>query len=176
SLSQFATLVRLRIRSSTARAPAESAKAPSSIGIVERRLDQNRIDQSKACGHTRRASMNLKLTVAVLVITAVPVFAQAQKPNAVIVTHAEARKVLEIIKGDKAKTQTYCDMVKLGHEMAAADEKKTDELNQKMGELQKKLGAEYAALMEGFQDIDLGSEVGQAISSMFAALDGLCGG
>ncbi|MGB8619073.1 MAG: hypothetical protein WCD65_16330, partial [Pseudolabrys sp.] len=126
----------------------------------------------------RRASMNLKLTVAVLVITAVPVFAQAQKPNAVIVTHAEARKVLEIIKGDKAKTQTqtYCDMVKLGHEMAAADEKKTDELNQKMGELQKKLGAEYAALMEGFQDIDLGSEVGQAISSMFAALDGLCGG
>ncbi|MGB7781165.1 MAG: hypothetical protein WCF86_06560 [Pseudolabrys sp.] len=116
--------------------------------------------------------MNLKLTVAVLLITAVPVSAQAQKPNAVIVTHAEA----EIIKGDKAKTQTYCDMVKLGHEMAAADEKKTDELNQKMGELQKKLGAEYAALMEGFQDIDLGSEVGQEISSMFAALDGLCGG
>ena len=120
--------------------------------------------------------MNLKLTVAVLVITAVPVFAQAQKPNAVIVTHAEARKVLEIIKGDKDKTQTYCDMVKLGHEMAAADEKKTDELNQKMGELQKKLGTEYAALMEGFQDIDLGSEVGQEISSMFAELDGLCGG
>ncbi|MGA7031749.1 MAG: hypothetical protein WB052_02755 [Pseudolabrys sp.] len=120
--------------------------------------------------------MNLKLTVAVLLITALPVFAQAQKPKAVIVTHAEARKVLEIIKGDKAKTQTYCDMVKLGHEMAAADEKKTDELNQKMGELQKKLGAEYAALMEGFQDIDLGSEVGLAISSMFAALDGLCGG
>ena len=62
-------------------------------------------------------------------------------------------------------------MVKLGHEMAAADEKKADELNQKMGELQKKLGPEYAALMDGFQDIDLGSEVGQAISSMFAALE-----
>ena len=45
-----------------------------------------------------------------------------------------------------------------------------------MGELQKKLGPEYAALMDGFQDIDLGSEVGQEISSMFAALDGLCGG
>ena len=120
--------------------------------------------------------MNLKLTVAVLLITAVPVSAQAQKPNAVIVTHAEARKVLEIIKGDKAKTQTYCDMVKLGHEMAAADEKKADELNQKMGELQKKLGPEYTALMDGFQDLDLGSEVGQEISSMFAALDGLCGG
>ena len=120
--------------------------------------------------------MNLKLTVAILVIAAVPLCAQAQKPSAAIVTHADARKVLEIIKGDRVKTETYCDMVKLGHEMAAADEKKTDELNQKMGELQKKLGTEYAALMEGFQDIDLGSEVGQEISSMFAALDGLCGG
>ena len=61
-------------------------------------------------------------------------------------------------------------MVKLDHEMAAADEKKADELNQKMGELQKKLGPEYAALMDAFQGVDLGSEVGQEISSMFAAL------
>jgi hypothetical protein len=42
--------------------------------------------------------------------------------------------------------------------------------------LQRKLGPEYTALMDGFQDLDLGSEVGQEISSMFAALDGLCGG
>ena len=109
-------------------------------------------------------------------IAAIPVFVQAKKPSAAIVTHADVRKVLEIIKGDKAKTQTYCDMVKLGHEMAAADEKKADELNQKMGELEKKLGPEYAALMDGFQNIDLGSEVGQEMSSMFAALDGLCAG
>jgi hypothetical protein len=130
----------------------------------------------KHVGITRRAFMNLKLTVAILAIAAVPLCAQAQKPSAAIVTHADARKVLEIIKGDRAKTQTYCDMVKLGHEMAAADEKKADELNQKMGELQRKLGPEYAALMDGFQDLDLGSEVGQEISSMFAELDGLCGG
>ena len=76
----------------------------------------------------------------------------------------------KIIKGDRVKTESYCDMVKLDHEMAAADEKKADELNQKMGELQKKLGPEYAALMDAFQDVDLGSEVGQEISSMFAAL------
>jgi hypothetical protein len=30
--------------------------------------------------------------------------------------------------------------------------------------------------MDGFPDIDLGSEVGQEMSSMFAALDELCGG
>ena len=120
--------------------------------------------------------MNLKLTAAVLVIAAVPVFAHAQKPSAATVTHADARKVLEIIKGDRAKTQTYCDMVKLGHEMAAADEKKADELNQKMGELEKKLGPEYVALMVGLQDVDPGSEVGQEISSVLTALDALCGG
>ena len=89
-------------------------------------------------------------------IAAMPVFAQAQKPNVAIATHADVRKVLEIIKGDKAKTQTYCDMVKLGHEMAATDEKKADELNQRIGELEKKLGPEYAALMDGFQDMDFG--------------------
>jgi hypothetical protein len=117
-----------------------------------------------------------ELVVAILMIAAIPVFAHAQQPSAAIVTHADARKVLEIIKGDRAKTEAYCDMVHLGHEMAAADEKKADELNQKIGQLQRKLGPEYTALMEGFQDIDLGSEVGQEISSMFAALDGLCGG
>ena len=117
-----------------------------------------------------------ELVVAILMIAAIPVFAHAQQPSAAIVTHADARKVLEIIKGDRAKTEAYCDMVHLGHEMAAADEKKADELNQKIGQLQRKLGPEYTALMDGFQDLDLGSEVGQEISSMFAALDGLCGG
>ena len=120
--------------------------------------------------------MVTELIVAILMIAAMPVFAQAQKPSAAIVTHADVRKVLEVIKGDKAKTQTYCDMVTLGHELAAADEKKADDLNQRMGELEKKLGPEYAALMDGFRDIDLGSEVGQEMSSMFAALDELCGG
>ena len=54
-----------------------------------------RIGQSKHVGITRRAFMNLKLTVAILVIAAVPLCAQAQKPSAAIVTHADARKVLE---------------------------------------------------------------------------------
>ena len=120
--------------------------------------------------------MVTELIVAILNVAAMPVFAQAQKPSAAIVTHADVRKVLEVIKGDKAKTQTYCDMVTLGHELAAADEKKADELNQRMSELEKKLGPEYAALMDGFPDIDLGSEVGQEMSSMFAALDELLGG
>jgi hypothetical protein len=77
--------------------------------------------------------MVTELIVAILMIAAMPVFAQAQKPSAAIVTHADVRKVLEVIKGDKAKTLTYCDMVTLGHELAAADEKKADELGEKTG-------------------------------------------
>jgi hypothetical protein len=50
--------------------------------------------------------MNLKLVVAILVIAAVPVFAQAQKPSAAKVTKADAETVVKIISGDKAKTQT----------------------------------------------------------------------
>jgi hypothetical protein len=39
---------------------------------------------------------------------------------------------------------------------------------------EEKLGPEYTALIDGLQDIDPESEVGQEISSMFAALEGLC--
>jgi hypothetical protein len=54
--------------------------------------------------------MNRKSVVAILLVAAVPVCAQAQKPSAAKVTKADAQKVVKIISGDKAKTQTYCDM------------------------------------------------------------------
>jgi hypothetical protein len=108
----------------------------------------------------------------------VPVCAQAQKPSAV--TKADAQKVLKIISGNKAKTRIYCQMAKLGDQMEQANEtgdsKKFDALFQKMYELRKQLGPEYAALVDGLQDIDPQSEVGQAISSTLDALDNLCGG
>jgi hypothetical protein len=49
----------------------------------------------------------VKIFVAILVIAAVPAFAQAQKPW---VTKDDAQKVVTIIRGDKAKTQTYCEI------------------------------------------------------------------
>ena len=122
--------------------------------------------------------MKLKLIVAILVIAAVPVCAQAQTPSAAKVTKADAQKVLKIISDDKAKTQTYCDILTLGVEIEEADQnkdaKKTDELNQKMDELTKKLGPEYVALMDGLQDINPNSQVGQEIGSTLSALDKLC--
>jgi hypothetical protein len=121
--------------------------------------------------------MKLKLIVAILVIVAVPVCAQAQPPSAAKVTKADAQKVLNIISGDKVKTQTYCDIAKLGDQIEEADPKDTkraDELYQKMDELAKKLGPEYVALMDGLQDINPNSQVGQEIGSTLSALDKLC--
>jgi hypothetical protein len=117
--------------------------------------------------------MNLKLVVAILVIAAVPVCAaQAQKPSAV--TKADAQKVLKIISGNKAKTRIYCDITKLVEQITEGDENETDGLYQKIDELAKKLGPEYAALVDGLQDIDPESKVGQEIESVLAALQRLC--
>ena len=124
--------------------------------------------------------MNLRLIVTILVIAAAPVWAQAQRLTPANVTKADAQKVLKIISSNKAKTRIYCEMAKIGHQMEQANEmgdaKKFDALFQRMYELGKKLGPEYAALIDGLQDIDPESEVGQEISSTLDALDNLCGG
>ncbi len=49
--------------------------------------------------------MNLKLSVAILAIAAVPVCAPAQQSSTAKLK-ADARNVVKIISGDKAKTQT----------------------------------------------------------------------
>jgi hypothetical protein len=124
---------------------------------------------SIGCG----AFVNLKSIFAIFVIVAVPVCAQAQRP-----TRVDAQKVFEIITGDEAKTQTFCDVGKLGDEMEQAskkrDSKKVEELSLKVDELKVKLGPEYAALMNGIQDVDPDSEDGRQISATIQELDKLC--
>jgi hypothetical protein len=97
--------------------------------------------------------MNPKLTVAVLVIAAVPVCAQAQSPSVPRVSRDDAQKVVTVISGDKAKTQTYCDVQKLGEQLEPAYEKRNlklvDELLEKIEAMEKTLGPEYAALVDG---------------------------
>ena len=67
--------------------------------------------------------MNLKLIVAISVIAAMPVCAQAQKPRAAKVTKADSENVVKIIGDDKAKTRTYCDIVELANQFEEADQK-----------------------------------------------------
>jgi hypothetical protein len=119
--------------------------------------------------------MNLKLMVVILLIATMPVCVEAQTSNNAMVTHAQ--NVLKIISGDKAKTQTYCEMAKVFDQIERAgekDTKKTDKLYRTMNELAKKLGPEYAALVYGLPRVDPNSRDAQEINSTFAALDKLC--
>jgi hypothetical protein len=135
--------------------------------------------------------VKLKLIVAALVVAAVPMCAQAQAPNppkpskpakaapaAPVSKVAAAQRVVKTISGDKTKTETYCDIGKLGEQIEQAEQKndmkKIDELNKKMDELATKLGPEYVALMGQLEDIDPSSKEGQDISSALGGLDKLC--
>lgn len=123
--------------------------------------------------------MNLKLNVAILLIAAVPAYAQAQNRTIPKVTKSDAHEVATIIRSDKAKTQTYCEINKVSDQMNQAygknDKKTVDELSQKIERLEKILGPEYIALMDGLQK--LGPENKKRIAEImvqFAALDRLC--
>jgi hypothetical protein len=120
--------------------------------------------------------MNRKFIVAVLLIAAVPVCAHAQN---LLVTKDDAQKVVTIISGDKAKIQTYCEIQELGEQMERAYEKRNlklvDELLQKIETMEKTLGPEYVALMEGLDLVDPEKDkLGAEMLSIVASIDRLC--
>ena len=82
--------------------------------------------------------MNRLLTVAILAICTVPLYAQSQPPNAAEL----AQTVFGIVAGDKTKTQAYCQVLDLSDELDQIDQqkdrKKTEDLSQKINELQTK--------------------------------------
>jgi hypothetical protein len=95
------------------------------------------------------------------------------------VTKGDAQKVVASISGDKVKTQTYCDIRKLSEQIDQAyqknDNKMVDELSEKLDTLEKTLGPEYVALIDGLQDIDPENDkLGVEIMSILGALDRLC--
>jgi hypothetical protein len=121
--------------------------------------------------------MNRLLVVGILIISTAPPFAQAQQPNAAKLK-SDAQKVVSIISGDKAKTQAYCQINDLGGQIGEANEeqdnKKAEALSWKASELEKKLGPEYVALVNGLKDVDPNSPEGAEISSILAPLDDSC--
>jgi hypothetical protein len=126
-------------------------------------------------GRAEGAFMNRKSMVAISIIAAAPVCAQAQPTPA---TKEDVQKVFEIISGDKAKAQAFCDIGQIGDQMEQAnaknDSKKVEELSLKADELEKQLGPEYAALVDGIQNVDPESEVGLEIRATIQTLDKLC--
>ena len=124
--------------------------------------------------------MNRLLTVAILATSITPLFAQAQQPDGAKLK-ADAQKVVSIISGDKAKTQTYCQIAKISEQVDQAarekDRKKAEELVQKINELEKQLGPEYLALVDALfnnNNMDLNSEDFEEIVSMFDRFDESC--
>jgi len=121
----------------------------------------------------------VKKFVAILLIAAAPAYAQAQTRSTPNVTKDGAQKLAKIITSDKAKVRTYCEINKDSEEMNQVygknDQKRLDELSQKIERLEKILGPDYVALMDGLQK--LGPENSKRVTDIllqFAALDRLC--
>jgi hypothetical protein len=125
--------------------------------------------------------MNMKFAAAIAVLAAVPALAQAQQEgNAPKPTKADVQKLVQGIQADKAKTQQYCDMMKLYDQAAEAEEKKdtkaVEDLTKKADAAGKGLGADYEKVMAGLQQIDPSSPEGQELSAALDPLDNSCGG
>jgi hypothetical protein len=123
------------------------------------------------------ALMYRLLIIGVLLNSAVMLYAQAQQPNTAKLK-ADAQKVVSIIRGDKAKTQAYCQINSLGGEIdlaaQARDEQKADALTKKINDIEKQLGPEYLALFDALNNADQNSKDFQDILSMFDSLDKSC--
>jgi hypothetical protein len=121
--------------------------------------------------------MNRLLIIGFLLNSAMTLGAQAQQPNTTKLK-TDAQKVVSIIRGDKAKTQAYCQINSLGGEIdlaaQARDEQKADALTKKINDLEKQLGPEYLALFDALNNADQNSKDFQGILSMFNTLDGSC--
>ena len=117
------------------------------------------------------------LIVVISTISTMPLSAQGQQPDPAKLK-ADAQKVVSIISGDKAKTQSYCQIGIVGEQMNQAlqgkDKKKFEELVQKQSELEKNLGPEYRGLVESLGKVNLTPKDGQEIVSMFDTLDDSC--
>jgi hypothetical protein len=126
--------------------------------------------------------MNLKLVIAIAAIAVMPVLAQAQQkggpPPAKPPAKAEVQKVVNQIKGDKAKLDIYCQISKLGDQAQAAaqkkDQKKMEDLSKQADALGQKLGPDYVKLMAGMEDVDPESKDGKDLIAILDTLDESC--
>ena len=125
--------------------------------------------------------MKLKLVAAISAL-ATPALAHAQQsgpqPNAPKPTKADAQNVVHIITSDKVKTQAYCDLNKLYHQLKTVqqktDTKTVETLTRQASELIYKLGPEYFKLMDGLERVDPKSSEAKEFMSILSELDKRC--
>jgi len=130
----------------------------------------------KLCSWERR-HLNGLLIVAILLISTAPLYAQRQQQN-VAKLKADARNLVGIIGSDKTKIQTYCQIDDLSEQIMQAvqekDRKKANALAEKIPELYKEMGPEFAALIDIEKHVNLNSRDGQEIASIVASLGESC--
>ena len=118
-----------------------------------------------------------RLLIGLLLVLTAPLYAQAEQPD-MAKLKADAQKVVSVIRGDKAKSQTYCQINSLGGEIdlaaQARDEQKADALTKKINDLENQLGPEYLALFDALNNADPNSVDFQDIMSLFENLDKAC--
>jgi len=121
--------------------------------------------------------LNGLLIAAILAISTVPLYAQRQQQN-VAKLKSDARNLVGVIGSDKAKIQTYCQIVDLTEQFDQAvqekDSQKAKALVKKIAELNKKMGSQFAALIDIEKHVDLDSRDGQEIASIVASLGESC--
>ena len=121
--------------------------------------------------------MNRLLIVAILLISTVSLYAQREQQN-IAKLKADARNLVGIIGSDKTKTQTYCQIHDLSEQLIQAvqekDRRTANALAEKIAELNKKMGPEFAALIDIEKHVDLDSRDGQEIASIVASLGESC--
>jgi hypothetical protein len=121
--------------------------------------------------------MNRLLIMGILVISTMPLCAQGQQPDPAKL-RADAQRVVSIIKGNKDKTQAYCQINELAEQIGEADQekdgKKAEALARQVFELEVKLGPEYISLVSSLKDLDPNSQQAKEIDSILAPLDDSC--
>jgi uncharacterized protein (DUF1810 family) len=121
--------------------------------------------------------MNGLAILAILLVSIVPLYAQAQQPDTAKLK-ADAQKVVSTIRSNEAKTRAYCQLNILGDRLAEAAEEKNDQkaeaLFQKVDDLENQLGPEYRTLFDALYEVDPDSKDLQDIMSMFNTLDESC--
>ena len=124
-----------------------------------------------------RTAMNRLLIAGMFVISTVPLYAQRQQQN-VSKLKEDARNLVGIIGSDKTKTRTYCQIYDLSEQLLQTvqekDIKKAKALAEKIAGLNKKMGPEFAALIDIEKQVDLDSQDGQEIASIVATLGESC--
>jgi len=113
------------------------------------------------------------LTIAILLISAAPLYAQRQQQN-VAKLKADARNAVGIIGGDKAKTQTYCQIMDLSRQaVREKDRKKAKALSQEIVQLGKQL-PEFIVLSNIVERVDPNSSDGRDIVLIIQSLNQSC--